>query len=194
MGADDAQRVSLFEQQQRTYMILQSVLLGLGQPEWALGVAAQAKARALLYHLAAGSGEHRGEHDAAVGLQLAGLCCRRSPSAATMSGRADVPRLPLGLTSVDRLTVEHIARVSTGHPTPRSTAATSASRPGSVRNSPRSVSGYPHAASMPAIHGSDSRARSVAGDLASLESRAMDSAQSSAKILKQLYEELHCGG
>ena len=106
-----------------------------------------------------------------------------------MSGRADVPRLPLGLASVDRLTVEHIARVSTGHPTPRSTAATSASRPGSVRNSPRSVSGYPHAASMPAVHGSDSRARSVAGDLASLESRAMDYDQSSAKILKQLYEE-----
>ena len=106
-----------------------------------------------------------------------------------MSGRADVPRLPLGLASVDRLTVEHIARVSTGHPTPRSTAATSASRLGSVRNSPRSVSGYPHAASMPAVHGSDSRARSVAGDLASLESRAMDYDQSSAKILKQLYEE-----
>ena len=42
---------------------------------------------------------------------------------------------------------------------------------------------------MPAVHGSDSRARSVAGDLASLESRAMDYDQSSAKILKQLYEE-----
>ena len=42
---------------------------------------------------------------------------------------------------------------------------------------------------MPAIHGSDSRARSVAGDLASLESRAIDYDQSSAKILKQLYEE-----
>mgnify|MGYP001262449171 CR=1 FL=1 len=105
--------------------------------------------------------------------------------AAAMSGRADV-RLPMGLASVDRLTVEHIARVSTGHPTPRSTAVTSASRPGSVRNSPRSVSGYPL---------SSSRARSVAGDIASLEtqgsakSRALDYDQSSAKILKQLYEE-----
>ena len=68
VGAHDAQRVSLFEQQQSTYLILQSVLLGLGQPEWALGVAAQAKARALLYHLAAGSGEHRGEHDAPSGI------------------------------------------------------------------------------------------------------------------------------
>jgi hypothetical protein len=71
VGAHDDQRVSLFEQQQNTYRSLQSVLLGLGQPEWALGVAAQAKARALLYHLAAGSGEHRGEHDASSGTPLA---------------------------------------------------------------------------------------------------------------------------
>ena len=68
VGADDAQRVSLFEVQQHTYRLLQSVLLGLGQPGWALGVAAQAKARALAYHLAAGSGEHRGEHDASSGI------------------------------------------------------------------------------------------------------------------------------
>ena len=55
-GEHDAQRVSLFERLQETYCLLQSVLLGLGRPEWALGVAAQAQARALLYHLAAGSG------------------------------------------------------------------------------------------------------------------------------------------
>jgi hypothetical protein len=36
-------------------MVLQRVLLGLEQPGWALGVAAQAKGRALLYHLTAGS-------------------------------------------------------------------------------------------------------------------------------------------
>ena len=47
MGAHDAQRVSLVELQQKIYSLLQSVLLGLGQPEWAPGVAAQAKARTL---------------------------------------------------------------------------------------------------------------------------------------------------
>ena len=49
LGAHDDSRVSLFEQQQTTYMLLQGVLLGLEQPGWALGVAAQAKGRALLY-------------------------------------------------------------------------------------------------------------------------------------------------
>jgi tetratricopeptide (TPR) repeat protein len=49
LGAHDDRRVSLFEQQQTTYMLLQGVLLGLEQPGWALGVAAQAKGRALLY-------------------------------------------------------------------------------------------------------------------------------------------------
>jgi hypothetical protein len=67
LGRDDWW-VSLFEQQQKTYMLLQRVLLGLGQPGWALGVAAQAKTRALAYHLAAGSGEHRGEYDASSGI------------------------------------------------------------------------------------------------------------------------------
>jgi hypothetical protein len=47
VGAHDDHRVSLFEEHQKTYLLLQSVLLGLGQPGWALGVAAQAKARAL---------------------------------------------------------------------------------------------------------------------------------------------------
>ena len=46
VGAHD-RRVSLFEQQQRTYMLLQGVLLVLGQRGWALGVAVQAKACAL---------------------------------------------------------------------------------------------------------------------------------------------------
>jgi hypothetical protein len=101
VGAHDDQRVSLFEQQQNTYRILQSVLLGLGQPEWALGVAAQAKARALLYHLAAGRGEHRGEHDASSGIapdsvgETAGF--QRSPMApkpaATALGEAELKEM-----------------------------------------------------------------------------------------------------
>jgi CHAT domain-containing protein len=57
LGAHDDRRVSLFEQQQVTYMLLQSVLLGLGQPGWALGVAAQAKARALAHRLGGGSSD-----------------------------------------------------------------------------------------------------------------------------------------
>ena len=55
LGAHDDRRVSLFEQQQVTYMLLQRVLLGLGQRGWALGVAAQAKARALAHRLGGGS-------------------------------------------------------------------------------------------------------------------------------------------
>ena len=57
LGGHDDRRVSLFEEQQTTYMVLQRVLLGLEQPGWALGVAAQAKGRALLYHLTAGINE-----------------------------------------------------------------------------------------------------------------------------------------
>ena len=59
MGAHDDRRVLLFEQQQTTYRVLQGVLLGLEQPGWALGVAAQAKGRALLYRLRAGPTEGR---------------------------------------------------------------------------------------------------------------------------------------
>ena len=66
LGAHDERRVSLFEQQQTTYMLLQGVLLGLEQPGWALGVAAQAKGRALLYHLTAGSPGHSIEDHAAM--------------------------------------------------------------------------------------------------------------------------------
>jgi CHAT domain-containing protein/tetratricopeptide (TPR) repeat protein len=55
VGAHDDRRVSLFEEQQKTYMLLQSMLLGLGQPGWALGVAARAKARALAHRLGGGS-------------------------------------------------------------------------------------------------------------------------------------------
>ena len=57
VGAHDNRRVSLFEQQQTTYMLLQGVLLGLGQRGWALGVAAQAKARALAHRLGGGSSD-----------------------------------------------------------------------------------------------------------------------------------------
>ena len=64
VGAHDDRRVSLFEQQQITYMILQSVLLGLGQEEWALGVAAQAKARALTHRLGARISRHDAEASA----------------------------------------------------------------------------------------------------------------------------------
>jgi CHAT domain-containing protein/tetratricopeptide (TPR) repeat protein len=64
VGGHDNRRVSLFEQQQKTYMLLQSVLLGLGQRGWALGVAAQAKARALAHRL--GGGSAAAESDAAA--------------------------------------------------------------------------------------------------------------------------------
>ena len=47
VGTHDDRRVSVFEQQQVTYMMLQGVLMELEQPGWALGVAAQAKGRAL---------------------------------------------------------------------------------------------------------------------------------------------------
>jgi hypothetical protein len=66
LGAHDDRRVSLFEQQQRTYMVLQGVLLGLEQPGWALGVAAQAKGRALLYHLTSCSPGHSNEDHASM--------------------------------------------------------------------------------------------------------------------------------
>jgi hypothetical protein len=58
LGAHDDRRVSLFDEEQRTYRKLQGVLLRLEQPGWALGVAAQTKGRALLCHLTAGSNEH----------------------------------------------------------------------------------------------------------------------------------------
>jgi len=51
VGSHDDWRVSLFERQQDTYKTLQSALLSKGQKGWALGLAAQAKARALSYHL-----------------------------------------------------------------------------------------------------------------------------------------------
>ena len=51
VGAHDDRRVSLFEQQQLTYQLLQNALLSYGEPGWALGVADQAKARALSYRL-----------------------------------------------------------------------------------------------------------------------------------------------
>jgi len=66
LGAHDDRRVSLFEQQKTTYKLLQRVLLGLEQPGWALGVAAQAKGRALLYHLTAGSPGHSNEDHASM--------------------------------------------------------------------------------------------------------------------------------
>ena len=43
MGTHDDRRVLLFEEQQKAYLSLQSVLLGLGQPGWALGVAEHSK-------------------------------------------------------------------------------------------------------------------------------------------------------
>jgi tetratricopeptide (TPR) repeat protein len=53
VGAHDDRRVSLFDTQQNIYLSLQKVLLGQGQPGWALGVAEQAKARALSHRLGA---------------------------------------------------------------------------------------------------------------------------------------------
>lgn len=51
VGAQDDWRVAVFEQQQRIYQQLQAALLAHGQMRWALGVAAQAKARALSHCL-----------------------------------------------------------------------------------------------------------------------------------------------
>jgi len=65
VGAHDNRRVSLFEQQQTTYRLLQGVLLGLGQRGWALGVAAQAKVHALAHRLGGGSSD-AAESDAAA--------------------------------------------------------------------------------------------------------------------------------
>jgi CHAT domain-containing protein/tetratricopeptide (TPR) repeat protein len=59
VGVHDDRRLSVFEGQQRTYMMLQRLLLECQGGEaagWALGVAAEAKARALAYHLGAGGG------------------------------------------------------------------------------------------------------------------------------------------
>lgn len=51
VGTHDDRRVSLLEEQQKTYMHLQGVLLSQGQAGWSLGVSAQAKARALSHRL-----------------------------------------------------------------------------------------------------------------------------------------------
>ena len=53
VGSEDDRRISLFELQQHTYRLLQEALLQLGHAEWALGVCAQAKARALSHMLGA---------------------------------------------------------------------------------------------------------------------------------------------
>jgi CHAT domain-containing protein/tetratricopeptide (TPR) repeat protein len=74
VGVHDDRRVSLFEEQQSTYMLLQSVLLGLGQPGWALGVAAQAKARALAHRLGGGSDAVENEAAAAESGAYAEVC------------------------------------------------------------------------------------------------------------------------
>jgi CHAT domain-containing protein len=74
VGAQDEHRVLHFEQQQTTYMLLQSVLLGLGQLGWALGVAAQAKARALAHRLGSGSDAAESEADAAESGAYAEVC------------------------------------------------------------------------------------------------------------------------
>ena len=59
MDAHDDRRVSVFEQQQETYRMLQSVLLRQGGRQvtgWALVVAEEGKGRALAYHLGLGTG------------------------------------------------------------------------------------------------------------------------------------------
>jgi tetratricopeptide (TPR) repeat protein len=61
VGAHDDRRVSLFEEQQSTYRLLQDVLVGQAdRPDWALGVAEEAKARALAFRLGAGGGDAGG--------------------------------------------------------------------------------------------------------------------------------------
>lgn len=70
VGVHDDRRVSMFEEQQKTYRRLQDVLLGqAGQEGWALGVASQAKGRALAYHLGWGSGGQDESGDWASGDQ-----------------------------------------------------------------------------------------------------------------------------
>ncbi len=66
VGAHDDRRVSVFEEQQKTYRLLQGVLLGWGKEEeveqvagWALGVVAESKGRALAYAQRAGAGRPR---------------------------------------------------------------------------------------------------------------------------------------
>ncbi len=72
VGAHDDRRVSLFEKQQRTYRLLQDVLMRQeGQAGWALGVAAEGKARALAYRLGAVGESHGGGGDSEDGEQLA---------------------------------------------------------------------------------------------------------------------------
>jgi CHAT domain-containing protein len=67
VGEHDDRRVAVFEAQLTTYTLLQSVLLQQGHAEWALGVAVQAKARALSHFLNTGAGSRVEEQQAAVG-------------------------------------------------------------------------------------------------------------------------------
>ncbi len=72
VGAHDDRRVSLFEDQQTTYMHLQDVLMRQeGRAGWALGVAAEGKARALAYRLGAVGESHGGGGDSEDGEQSA---------------------------------------------------------------------------------------------------------------------------
>ena len=56
VGAHDDRRVSVFEEQQKIYRLLQDVLQRGQEEGWALGVAEEGKGRALAYRLGLGSG------------------------------------------------------------------------------------------------------------------------------------------
>jgi len=110
VGPHDTQRVLLFNEQHTTYMRLQSVLLGLGQPEWALGVAAQAKARALTHRLGAADAVPA----AAARGAYAELCCAwwaevqkqaRGEAAAAPCGGSALRVLEYSLLFGDRLAI-----------------------------------------------------------------------------------------
>lgn len=60
IAAHDDWRISLFEQQQKAYRLLQTALLELGHDAWALAVCEQAKARALSHLLGAGADSDQG--------------------------------------------------------------------------------------------------------------------------------------
>jgi tetratricopeptide (TPR) repeat protein len=88
VGWHDDRRVSLFELQQAGYAQLQGVLLHMRHAQWALGVCAQAKARALAHKLEAGSGSHTKHHPADSSTPGSGLV-----SAASAVLRASAPQV-----------------------------------------------------------------------------------------------------
>jgi len=105
VGAHDDRRVSHFEVQQKTYILLQIVLMGMGRAAWALGVAVEGKARALSYQLgAAGGGQCDGARKKYF---VVGPSCFFPDE---LGGNSDHP----GLTRTSRVHVVVVGGVSAG--------------------------------------------------------------------------------